>query len=182
MHLPPTALPGAPQLYADPAAQTVAAQVFSRRRESEMSTMSESSGRSTRSITNSCSVSGYTPLSGLFCSTGLTVPSGALTANTLKTIFSATGSGLIHVLFARTTNATSRTLRMRLTIDGVVVFDSTSGSITAVSRGGVITGGNSGTEVLPVTPIVFNTSAVFEIASSLTESNTIETVYILETK
>ena len=33
MHLPPTALPGAPQLYADPAGQAVAAQVFGRRGE-----------------------------------------------------------------------------------------------------------------------------------------------------
>jgi len=147
-----------------------------------MSTLSQFGGnRPARSITSVFSTSGYAGVP-LFSSMARSLASGALTANTLKTIFSATGGGVIHTLFAITTNGTSRTIRMRLTLDGVVVFDSTSAAIATGARGGSITGGVAGSEAFPAVPLTFNSSATFEIASSLTETDTITTSYILEGK
>src|SRR5574340_415716 len=61
--------------------------------------------------------------------------SGALTANTLKTLLSISGAGALKMLTVYTKDATARTLRLKITIDGVVVFDATSNSITAANSG-----------------------------------------------
>jgi hypothetical protein len=148
-----------------------------------MSTLSQFGGtRSTKSIVNGCSSSGYAAinLNSIPGSVRL-LNSGALTANTLKTILNVSGAGIFHVLGARTNDATIRTVRMRLTIDGTVVFDSTSAAAGA-NTGGLITGSSNGTTPLPGATVVFNSSAVFEIASSLTETDTISTLYVLEGK
>lgn len=149
-----------------------------------MSTLSQFGGtRSTKSIVNGFSSSGYGPIN-LSATPGSVrmLNSGALTANTLKTILNVSGAGIFHILGARTNNTTSRTVRMRLTIDGTVVFDSTSAATMNPESGGLITGSTSGTTPLPGATVVFNSSAVFEIASSLTETDTITTLYVLEGK
>jgi hypothetical protein len=82
------------------------------------------------------------------------------TAGTLKTILSLTGSGAIYSLTARMADGTSRTMRIKITIDGTVAFDSTSGSPTAVNYGGLI--------ITNDTP--FAVSLLIEAATSNTES------------
>lgn len=144
-----------------------------------MSTLSQFAGqRPTRSITNGVSSSGWIASPSVSSTGGRVLNSGALTANTLKTIFSATGGGVIHSLVVRSQDATSRTIRARLTLDGVVVFDSTSGAIATTGAGGLIVGGVTGSNASQ-SAAVFAASAVFEVASSLTETDTIQTQYIL---
>ena len=144
-----------------------------------MSNLSQFGGqRPTRSITNGFSSSGWAGVSSVSAIGGRALLSGALTANTLKTIFSATGGGVIHSLVVRSQDATSRTIRARLTLDGVVVFDSTSAAIATTNAGGLIVGGAIGAN-LSQSVAVFANTAVFEIASSLSETDTIQTFYIL---
>ena len=146
-----------------------------------MSTLSQFSGqRPTRSITNAFSSGGWVGTLNAAVLGGRILGSGSTTAGVLKTIFSATGGGVIHGLVVATSNATSRTVRARLTLDGVVVFDSTSAAIAAASTGAQIIGGhNSGNGLFSVSSAVFASTAVFEIASSLTETDGIQTHYIL---
>jgi hypothetical protein len=146
-----------------------------------MSSLSQFGGqRATRSITNGWSTSGWAGLANAAVLGGRSLDSGSTTANTLKTIFSATGGGVIHGLIARSNNATSRTIRARLTLDGVVVFDSTSAAIASANAGGIVVGGWSSASGLHApTVAVFASTATFEIASSLTETDGIQTQYII---
>jgi hypothetical protein len=142
-----------------------------------MSTLSQFGGnRATKSIVNAFSDSGWAGVS--VSNPGRTIASGSLTANTLKTILTVTGAGTFHGLSFRTANVTSRTIRIRITLDGVVVFDSTSAAISTGTTGAILTGSSA----YPVSPISFNTSAVVEIASSLTETDGISMIYVLEGK
>lgn len=115
--------------------------------------------------------------------------SGALTANTLKTMISASAKGTLFIMGVYGVDATSRALRLKITLDGVVAYDSTS---TAVARGagtgllGVGTIATNSTSaptnyVMPVS-VDFNTSVLIEISSSLTETDKLELVshYVLK--
>lgn len=107
--------------------------------------------------------------------------SGSTTAGALKTIFSYTnGGGIMSHLSAYTADATARTLRLKVTIDGVIAYDNTSSSISSINRGFVLSGSitNSGATVLPA--LMWANSIVVEIASSLTESNGITLEYIYD--
>jgi hypothetical protein len=111
------------------------------------------------------------PLSGVATSL-----SGALTANTLATVLNITGAGVLNMLGISTVDSTSRKLRMKLTLDGIVVFDSTSGALAGANLGFYCVGGwditNVGTvgSSFNLDQIPFATSCLFEIASSLTET------------
>lgn len=98
--------------------------------------------------------------------------SGALTANTLKTLYTKTGRGRINVLTAQTKNATSRTVRLRLTIDGTVCFDATTNAIADTGRGliavGIYAAGGFSTVFQPID---YQESCLVEVASSLTETD-----------
>lgn len=60
--------------------------------------------------------------------------SGAMTANTLKTVVSVSGSaGIMDYFAVKTADTTSRTLRVKVTVDGFVVFDFTSSATTTAS-------------------------------------------------
>jgi len=101
--------------------------------------------------------------------------SGALTANTLATatgLGQVTGSGKIKFLSFATADTTSRTLRLKLTIDGTSVFDATS-SATTTSGAGIHAVGFSDAEGTPfqVDGIFYNSSFKVEIASSLSETD-----------
>lgn len=97
--------------------------------------------------------------------------SGAMTANTLKTVISVTGSGMVNNLAFSSVDATARTLRVKITVDGQVAWDATTASMSTADRGIIVCGG------YPVTPFqsgdyfVFSTSLVVELASSLTETD-----------
>lgn len=92
------------------------------------------------------------------------IQSGALTADTLSTIISLAGSGVVdYLVIARpTSDATGRTLRNQLIIDGVTVWDYTSSSSTWAQNYGVI---------LIDTPIPYNASFLLKIACNVTESD-----------
>ena len=99
--------------------------------------------------------------------------SGALTAATLATALSLTGGGILSFLTIFSVDATARTLRMQITIDGTVCFDSTSASLSSANTGSLIIGSISDTGYAVDREIPFNSSLVIKIASSLTETNKI---------
>lgn len=105
--------------------------------------------------------------------------SGALTANTLATLLSLTGSGHIPFLSAYSKDTTSRTVRLQVTVDGVVVFDATSGAIATTSIGIVAAGCQpaAGGGWVDGDPIRFSASCVIRVASSLTETDKVAIAY-----
>lgn len=124
-------------------------------------------------IINAYSTNGFTSLAGAGSAYGVKqVLSGALTANVLKTVLSVSGQGILNFLSFYSVNGTSRTLRCRLTVDSVVVFDSTSAA-TALSNGGGAVAGTFFTtpSAAILDQVNFNSSIVVEIASSLTETD-----------
>jgi hypothetical protein len=147
-----------------------------------MSTLSQFAGglRATRQVINQYAVAGF---AGTFVEvTGArSLLSGALTANTLKSILTVTGAGQISGLGIAVENATSRTIRLRLVVDGVAAFDFTSAAIATTSNGCLIGSGRNSVSGEPVAapPIVFLQSLDVQIASSLSESDSITTQYIL---
>lgn len=102
--------------------------------------------------------------------------SGALTAATLASLpgFPLSGRGRLNLLTAYTKDATSRTIRVQVVVDGVTVFDATSDAITNTGSGvvpvGVVT---AATGALEMQPIDYQSSLDIKIASSLTETNKI---------
>lgn len=103
---------------------------------------------------------------------------GNTTAGTLKTILSVSGSGALELLCLENTDVTARTERIKITLDGVAVFDATAaspsqtGSLTDIV--GSILRAYNGTYFLAQghmgVQLQFNTSLLIEYASSLTES------------
>lgn len=134
-------------------------------------------GAATTSITNAYSAGGVnsgTSLVGAGLGGGKEILSGALTANTLATPAgcSISGSGEVPWLSAQTKDVTARTIRLKVTVDGVVVFDSTSNSISASGYGVIAVGSLVGTNSdVSGAPIRFNSSLLIQVASSLTETD-----------
>lgn len=99
---------------------------------------------------------------------------GALTAATLTTALSLSGQGCISLLGCFGVDVTSRTHRLKVTLDGVVIYDATSGSFISPSVALVAIGGFIPSATINATPVyeplVFNTSLLVEYASSLTET------------
>ena len=99
--------------------------------------------------------------------------SGPTTAGTLKTAYSATGAGRVNFLAASCLDATSRTIRIKVTINGsYVAYDKTSSAISAsgsgvVAIGSAVTGGSS----VCLQPIDYTSGVLIEFASSLTETD-----------
>ena len=134
--------------------------------------------RPPKSIINAFSTSGFTPVvvSG---SGAKQILSGAVTAATLKTILSLTGQGTIDFLSFASFDVTSRTVRCKVTIDSVVVFDSTSSASTGVTGGLVIGTYISGYASL--NSVNYNSSVLVEIASSLSETDKVGISVIYKT-
>ena len=109
------------------------------------------------------------------------VLSGALTANTLGTLLSVTGPGRCPQLSAYAKNTTARTIRLVVDVDGVTVFDATSASISTANTGLFAAGSaTSGSAPLnPGEPIVFTSSFVVRVASSLSETDAVAIGYSL---
>lgn len=111
--------------------------------------------------------------------------SGALTANTLKTMLNISGAGVLKACAVQALDATSRTLRLKITIDGVAAFDpgasaaNTTLNSAIVGVGGITTY-NSTTFMLAFERIPFNTSCLVEIASSLSETDKLALLYAYE--
>jgi hypothetical protein len=148
-----------------------------------MSTLSQFAGgaKPPRALVNGAN--GMTPILMLGAGSGQKdVLTGALTANTLSTVLSITGSGVVNLLCAQSVDATSRTHRLKVTIDGVVAFDATSAAIAAANKGipaiGLFVNGGA-TPVLDQIP--FNTSFLVEYASSVTETGKTTISYLYRT-
>lgn len=115
-----------------------------------------------------------------------TTLSGALTANTLKTVLNINGAGTLKTCAVQAKDATSRTLRLKITLDGNVVFDpGMSGAIAAsgvsiIGVGGISFLGSAGNYILTFERIPFNNSCLVEIASSLTETDKLALLYAYE--
>lgn len=108
--------------------------------------------------------------------------SGALTANTLATVHNITGRGRLNLLTCYSKDATARTIRCQVIIDGVTVFDATSSSVGSSNLGMVPIGtvdGNGAAQQYGL--IQFYQSCVVKIASSLTETDKIATGILYET-
>lgn len=143
---------------------------------------------STISIVNSFSKAAWTsvPIDSAVNYGSVLVSSGGTTANTLKQLLSISGSGVtMSQLSFRVADATSRTMRVKITVDGIVAFDYTSASITT-SGGGCCLAGTArispSAPVMLIPPIKAKSTLLIEYASSLTETDKIiaEYVYNLE--
>ena len=103
--------------------------------------------------------------------------SGALTANTYKTIVSVTGQGTLKFCAVASADTTSRTQSIRLTIDGVVVCEKSVAGVNALNKGIVAVGGAmDSTSVVRFDRLAFNASLLVEVKSSLTETDKIYTL------
>jgi len=126
----------------------------------------------TTNLYNAFSTAGYTALGSVSSNVlAKTSTSGALTANTLAVLINESGSaGYISQLSIFTNDATSRTLRVVITIDGVVRYDITSAAITATSNGVVLAGTYNGATPVSLPSIFYTNSIKVEYASSVTET------------
>lgn len=104
--------------------------------------------------------------------------SGALTAATLATVLNISGRGTLNFCAAKSVDATSRTIRLQVTIDGRVIFNTTTAAIAAVGSGLIAVGNitTSSDQTALFQPISFNTSCLVQIASSLNETDKITTM------
>lgn len=105
-----------------------------------------------------------------------TVLSGACTAGVLKTVLSLSGSGVVSFLAASSADTTSRTHSLKVTLDGVVIFDATSTNVVATTSvvsaiGAVSQPVASYAATVTFEPLAFTSSLLVEYASSLTETN-----------
>ncbi len=132
--------------------------------------------RPPRALVNNFSVAGFGAVAmfsaGQAQTAGLkTSLSGAMTANTLKTLLSLTGGGIVSALSLTTADATARTMRLKISVDGVAIFDYTSASIGTSNTGVHISGPFSTTAPFVPDQLLFTTSFVVEAASNLTETD-----------
>ena len=138
--------------------------------------------KSTRSIFNKLAVSGTAGLAITTHNEGINTLSGAMTLNTLKTFLSVSGTGgEMPLLTVRTNDATARTIRVKITVDGVA-YDFTSASISTSGNGVVLAGSTSSTNPSFTPPIRWKSTFVIEVASSVSETDklTIEWIYNTE--
>jgi len=144
-----------------------------------MSTLSQFVGGSKppKVLVNAYSTTGFTvqasrPDSQATNTGAKIVASGSLSAGVLTTILNVSASGVISFLAAWTTDETTKTIRVQLTIDDVVVFDSTSANTGVTLTGLTVLGANTSGGI-GYEPIVFKKSCVVKIANSNPETDKI---------
>lgn len=108
--------------------------------------------------------------------------SGSMTAGTLATAITISGGGVLKFFAYVTRNTTSRTLRVKITIDGAVAFDNTSGATTTQWAGMVAVGsvdGNASTAYpnIDIEELPFTSSLLIEVAQSDTSTANTEWYY-----
>jgi hypothetical protein len=102
--------------------------------------------------------------------------SGALTANTLVDLLNESGSaGQIDQFYISTVDATARTLRVVIIVDGTTILDATSASISSANSGGVWAGVRAASSAFQLPPIKYTNSIQLSYASSLTETGKFNT-------
>ena len=100
---------------------------------------------------------------------------GPLTSTVLKNVLEVNSPGVLNWLGVWTADATSRTLRVQITMDGIVVFNNTSSAIAVSGSGVVIVGGGTygsgGDASAVMQPLAYTQSLLIEVASSITETD-----------
>lgn len=125
----------------------------------------------TKRLYNAFNVAGWagTTINSIVTATAAT--SGALTANTLVDLINESGSaGEISQFSIATADATARTIRVVVTIDGTVIYDRTSASISASGTGCVLAGATGQVNPALLPGIKYTNSKRIQYASSLTET------------
>lgn len=109
------------------------------------------------------------------------INSGALTSEVYSDILDITGRGVLNYLSLMMVDATARTLAMRVTIDGVVVYNAQTGSKTVAFTGIFAVGSADSSERISMDQVPFNKTLLVEVKSSLTETDKlrIHTIYRL---
>lgn len=148
---------------------------------SSMFPSNTSRGR-TVSLVHRLAIAGTTGITITASTYPIATLSGAMTANTLKSFLNISGvGGEMTWLSIRTTDSTARTIRTRITIDGVP-YDFTSASIAVAGTGVVLAGAHNNAAIVYLPPIRWTTSLVLEIASSLTETDKFAIEWIYNTE
>ena len=136
-----------------------------------------SSARSTTSVVTRTTT---TDLAGLIVSRAAN--SGALTADTAKTMLNLSGaSGLMSLCALKSVDTTIRTITLKVTCDGNVVYN--AGLSTSAANFGHYacgvggTSDTSGSLTAPSLPIRFQSTMLVEITSSLTETDKLVLYY-----
>lgn len=135
------------------------------------------------SVVNQSTADGYIKTLYFAISNVKKVLSGALTAATYKEILAVSGRGILDFVAVGTTDATARTVGLKITIDGTDIFDAVSGSLSANGLGvvgvGYVLEPNNGYP--GIQPCPFSSSLSIQIKSSLTETDKIAAYYIYRT-
>ena len=103
--------------------------------------------------------------------------SGALTAITYKELVSVTGPGVISSAYVQSVygDTTSRTIGLKITIDGRDVFSAISAASTIANDGlvgvGLASSGRAGFAQVMPEPKMFDSSLSISVRSSLNESD-----------
>lgn len=128
--------------------------------------------QATTYLYNACTSAGWTAISGMAVPfSSRSSVSGSLTANTLVDLLNESGSaGQVDQLSILTVDATARTLRIVITVDGTDILDATSASISNGITGGVWAGARNDTNSFLLPPIKYTNSIRIQYASSLTET------------
>lgn len=152
-----------------------------------MSTLSQfTGGGSTKAIVNAYSSGGVTPPNFNIDASAAVgtreVLSGALTANTLKTLLTVNQAGQMPYLSFYAKDATSRTMRCVVIADGVTVYDSTTAAVAQANRGYPLAFALTWNGAVAPTmgyPIRWAQSLVVQVASSLSETDKVAIAYAL---
>jgi len=142
--------------------------------------------RRTATIVSKFSSAGYTAQTVDVETAAIATLSGALTANTLKTMLNITSTGgVMTKLAVVSADGTARTLRVVVTVDGGVAYDYTSASFSSVNLGCNLAGKqrSESSSYYGITPnIVWTTSLKIEIASNLTETDKFTCYWLYNTE
>jgi hypothetical protein len=99
--------------------------------------------------------------------------SGALTANTYKEILAVSGPGVIEVACVYCVDTTSRTMGIKIIVDGITAFDAVCTAVTNVLYGIVAIGYSPTAGEIHPAPMAFNSSLSILIKSSISETDKI---------
>lgn len=124
------------------------------------------------SIINSFSDGGNKSIWASINTHGKQYLSGALTADIYKSVFSATGKGLINYAAVASIDATSRSLGLKIIIDGnpTPAFEAISSAVNSANGGFPAIGLNYGGEVHPQ-PVPYEKSIEIQVSSTITETD-----------
>jgi len=109
--------------------------------------------------------------------------SGALTAGAYSAaLVSVSGPGVLNLAYAYANDATSRTMGLKVVLDGTTVFDAVSDACTTQYNGVIAVGYNESNAILAYQPLVFNSTMALYVKSSLSETDKITLAYAYETR